>query len=510
MESESTEKVETRSQRRSRTPGLQLRVSAERETNGQVDPTDRPSKTPSVTTITEEISSSQKSKSSPEKPRNVVQTRTVTSDYSSDENAATKQSFTKTTTEKTVTITTRSGTSGETKTTTEQSKSVSEKQSKLSPTKKEIRQNEINRALENSHAAAVIRTSTPKMSSKKQQQQKKTSLTPEELKQHAAYKEYMEAGEYWNKFPKTDYTYSELSSHRRELAPGIVAMPNMSRPGLYKHAERINIMIQRDPTQEAYIRQRYASPSYASFGSFGGNYSQADPYDSGEEQVDLTELSNISTSRSKRFSYYDKSSSSAAAAVRVEEHRSIISRFFLGIVNFFYSSVHTVSRVFNRSEHNMYYTRIEDERGILRKTYSFFNTLLTSIFKKVYLLISSVLFLDTWLLQSSSSDVQQGRRKRKFLLLLLILLPFLLFGGIYLYLDPTPLQSFREHLSNPLLNYDFKLNLPDTEAAKAFAFEKWDSARQFTEYYLDNIKVFSLQAAGEIQKIWQENVNAWF
>lgn len=67
--------------------------------------------------------------------------------------------------------------------------------------------------------------------------------------------------------------------------------------------------------------------------------------------------------------------------------------------------------------------------GFFSKIYHFCNMLVTSVFKKVYLLISSVLFLDTWLLQTSSSDVQQGRRKRKFLLFLLVLLPFLLFGG---------------------------------------------------------------------------------
>lgn len=55
--------------------------------------------------------------------------------------------------------------------------------------------------------------------------------------------------------------------------------------------------------------------------------------------------------------------------------------------------------------------------------------LVTSIFKKVYLLISSVLFMDTWLLQSASGDVPQ--RRRKFLRFLLILLPFLVCGGKY-------------------------------------------------------------------------------
>lgn len=47
-----------------------------------------------------------------------------------------------------------------------------------------------------------------------------------------AYLEYKRAGEYWRNTPKTDYTYSKFSRYRRELAPGVVAMPNMSRRGL--------------------------------------------------------------------------------------------------------------------------------------------------------------------------------------------------------------------------------------------------------------------------------------
>ena len=35
-----------------------------------------------------------------------------------------------------------------------------------------------------------------------------------------------------SKFPKTDYTYSRVSPHRRELAPGVIVMPNMSRRSL--------------------------------------------------------------------------------------------------------------------------------------------------------------------------------------------------------------------------------------------------------------------------------------
>ncbi|XP_026725195.1 uncharacterized protein LOC113492096 isoform X1 [Trichoplusia ni] len=50
--------------------------------------------------------------------------------------------------------------------------------------------------------------------------------------EHLPSRLYKMAREYWNKYPKTDYTYSPLSRDRVELAPGQVAMPNMSRRSL--------------------------------------------------------------------------------------------------------------------------------------------------------------------------------------------------------------------------------------------------------------------------------------
>lgn len=50
--------------------------------------------------------------------------------------------------------------------------------------------------------------------------------------EHLPSRLYKMAREYWNKYPKTDYTYSHLSKDRVELAPGQVAMPNMSRRSL--------------------------------------------------------------------------------------------------------------------------------------------------------------------------------------------------------------------------------------------------------------------------------------
>ncbi|XP_032674723.1 uncharacterized protein LOC116845771 isoform X2 [Odontomachus brunneus] len=49
----------------------------------------------------------------------------------------------------------------------------------------------------------------------------------------SAYEIYKQAGEWWNVFPKTDYTYSQTSQCRYEIAPGVLAMPNMSRRSIH-------------------------------------------------------------------------------------------------------------------------------------------------------------------------------------------------------------------------------------------------------------------------------------
>ncbi|XP_038118161.1 uncharacterized protein LOC6049703 isoform X1 [Culex quinquefasciatus] len=442
---------EPRTRSRSKTPGLlNLRVSVERDLNGSSDKTKPTKKAPTVTTIQEE--------SSPQKAVSVKKTRTVTSDYSSDNTSpevvvSIKKLSADALTEKTSTIITTSTTI-----TTSTSAASKETSKSTTPAIKET-----NKVLEATQTA-ILRTSTPKATSKSSH--KKITLTPEELQRHSAYKEYKDAGEYWNKFPKTDYTYSELSPHRRELAAGMIAMPNMSRPGLSKHAERVSVMIQRNPTQESFIRQRYAISGLA-----GGSFAHSDPYDSGEEQLDLSQLS--AASRSYRNASYQRKTTV------VQEHRSIVSRFFLSIVNVFYGSAHSVSRLFNKSEHNMYYTRIEDERGFIGKISSLFNALLTGIFKKLYLLISTVLFLDTWLLQTSASDVTQGRRKRKFLLWLLILLPFLLFGAFLLADEDQTIvlpASKRATIALSSLGavLPASLNPSDLDAFRANLFQKLD------------------------------------
>lgn len=169
-----------------------------------------------------------------------------------------------------------------------------------------------------------------------------------ETSDHIAYMEYKKAGEYWKTTPKTDYTYSELSPHRRELAPGIVAMPNMSRRSIENHHERINYMIQQDPSQEEYIRRRYEASRFVQ------NRAAAErlAYDSSDE-VDLT--------------YHKRNAGHVYGAAHTEE--SWLLRFITTIV----TSISTVwttvtgggtaNQAQSAYNSSMYHTKMAEERG---------------------------------------------------------------------------------------------------------------------------------------------------
>ncbi|XP_049297692.1 klaroid protein isoform X1 [Anopheles funestus] len=484
--------IDTRRRSRSKTPSMNLRVSSDRELNGsETSPGRKVRKTPTVGMIEEEASPAvQKSVAAAAQGRatTVRTARNVTSDYSSEDispdrarQAATvvaanaqlsktmsqltqssvNTTTTTTTTQQTTVILDGGKEKISTRTVTQTSANANEKDNgttgketlSTSPKKDTDTQKSLSTATTATRstksstgtAAAVIRTSTPKNAAQKLSSAK-VILTPDELQQHAAYKEYLEAGEYWNKYPKTDYTYSELSPHRREVAPGLVAMPNMSRPSLNKHAERVQTMIQRNPEQEAFIRERYTSAR--------SRLIRSNPYDSNDETDELSQSKSIHRQQQR---------------VTIE-HRSIVSRFFLSIVTFCFTCVDSVRNVFRRrEEQHMYYTRIEDERGFFARVSGYVTSFFVNLFKRIYLFISSVLFLDTWLLQTASANTEQqqgGQRKRRFLMFLLLLLPLLLIGA-YLLADEDQTivlpASSRATLALSSLSRILPSNLKDSE-----------------------------------------------
>lgn len=276
----------------------------------------------------------------------------------------------------------------------------------------------------------AIKTSTPILNNKRSQRvSSEVTSSNINIAEHPAYKEYKEAGEYWNKFPKTDYTYSELSPHRRELKDGIVAMPNMSRRSIEKYQNRVEVMIQNNPTEESFLRRKFLSTTNNSFQKRSADLQ----YDSADE-VDVSELRRQLQDRRKPSD-------------------NIINRFFLSIVSYittaYYDTRYRLTRVFYRRNDHYSYTPIQKRKGKPSDRLFLFETLkhlqiipgllqngLESIqkfalhgFSKIYLFVSTMLCLDTWILYTRSEKTIENRRRKRFLLLLLILVPLLLLGG---------------------------------------------------------------------------------
>lgn len=202
---------------------------------------------------------------------------------------------------------------------------------------REANQNESNLLLEHN---AKLRTSTPRASAKDANNSfNNISITNGlNLEDHAAFKEYKEAGEYWNKFPKTDYTYSKLSQQRREVKPGIIAMPNMSRRSLEHHQERVNQMIRQDPAQESFFRSRYEALT-----TLRKRYAADHFYDS-QDETDIA----LGLNGGRSFS---------------ADSRSFLRRLITVITTFFSSTYYRATSIFRREQPpSIYYTRFAEPK----------------------------------------------------------------------------------------------------------------------------------------------------
>lgn len=89
-------------------------------------------------------------------------------------------------------------------------------------------------------------------------------------------------------------------------------------------------------------------------------------------------------------------------------------------------------------------------------------------FSRVYVFLSTILCLDTWLLYTRSDNAVENRKRKRFLLLLLILLPLLLFGG-----ECNSIYSFPFPLSTSISSH------PSTK--------NWNSNRSFHSLFLQEL-----------------------
>ncbi|KAG8221900.1 hypothetical protein J437_LFUL006718 [Ladona fulva] len=248
---------------------------------------------------------------------------------------------------------------------------------------------------------------------------------------------YKESGDWWNVFPKTDYTYSEYSPHRREIAPGIVNMPNMSRPGLRSlDSSSRHEYIQRNAGTPIYDRSKH-STTYSRTGN--------DIRDEKWARVLGAEYAGSQTIRQ------DQSS--------LQVPQTNISWFFTSIIYFFYNvivwsrkSIHSAWSMTGRS--GMFVVIVESAY------LSNFETFPARVLQWLYRLLGYAKFVDTWLLMgwsifdSSSCGVAYDHRSQtswsKIMKLLLITLsPTLLLAGFWAYVQFWDDQGVSNSVSIP-------------------------------------------------------------
>lgn len=329
--------IETRSRSRSKTPALLFGENGDSDKKGL-------KKIPTISLIEEEddIIEVIPQGTRPKRQRRSVKAATI--DTSSDvsiesQKNSQKEAIIKTTTVSSTTTTT-------VKKTTNGSEESSEQASSTTTVTKSSNDEVAESQSLFNNIFNAIKTSTPILSSKRSKRitQDVTSSSIN-VAEHPAYKEYREAGEYWNKYPKTDYTYSELSPHRRELSNGIVAMPNMSRRSLEKYQNRVEVMIQNNPAEESFLRRKFLSNLSTSFQKKSAELQ----YDSADE-VDVSELRRNLQNRRKPAD-------------------NIVSRFFLTIVSYIYTGYfnlkQAVRKTLFKTNDRYTYTPIRKQQGLI-------------------------------------------------------------------------------------------------------------------------------------------------
>ncbi|KAH1016668.1 hypothetical protein HUJ04_007852 [Dendroctonus ponderosae] len=204
---------------------------------------------------------------------------------------------------------------------------------------------------------------------------------------------YRKSGRYWDVYPKTDWTYSQYSKDRVEIAPGVVAMPNMSRKTIHSLDG--------------------SSQDYSSFQSSESLYS-------GNVAHKNTNTDYIgSVFNGSRIEHTNTKLANQSSDDFYIHRRRTTRRSFKEIITLvFFSIFTTISTIFRY----FYKTQI-------------------SIFSRIHRVASTVMLWDTYLLWKTISTNKTRN------LLILCLLPLLIFGGLWL------LPSLGSVIYGTLTNY---------------------------------------------------------
>ncbi|GJQ73432.1 putative Sad1 / UNC-like protein C-terminal [Trypoxylus dichotomus] len=211
----------------------------------------------------------------------------------------------------------------------------------------------------------------------------------------SALKVYKEAGEYWNKYPKTDYTYSRHSKDRFELAPGVIAMPNMSRRSLHSYSSsQGGYTLNKQTNTDSFISEdslNYISATNGSGLKHRSLYSNTEQEDEDEEEKFVIRR-------------------------RLYKQTSVIRRFVQVFITIFTTIFYPVYYVYNKQ-----------------------HSILLWLAKKLHKMSSRLMLFDTWLLRGSNSD------RKLSTIMGLCLFPLLFFAGLHILLANDLTLAFPCH-----------------------------------------------------------------
>ncbi|XP_071443509.1 klaroid protein-like [Hetaerina americana] len=249
---------------------------------------------------------------------------------------------------------------------------------------------------------------------------------------YGAFQLYKRSGDWWNVFPKTDYTYSEYSPHRKEIAPGIVNMPNMSRLGLHNQ----DLM---SPTQNI-MKQSMMQK----FSSYERSKSSSYSVKQGGEQYDRKWARVLGAEYTSNESIRPDNSST--------NDTYILTKMFSVIMTYIVSVTSWISRSTSFLKSDDIYSGYKTENRFSR-------TLQERFIQLIYHVLGYVKFVDTWLLlgwskgiTSSYSTTHGNYYQRLFARLMkvfLLFLPTILIAGCWAYVHIWDDQAVSNSISIP-------------------------------------------------------------
>ncbi|XP_058809022.1 klaroid protein-like isoform X2 [Phymastichus coffea] len=305
----------------------------------------------------------------------------------------------------------------------------------------------------------------------------------------SAYEFYKQQGDYWNKFPKTDYTYSQTSTCRYEVAPGVMAIPNMSRRSLRSDNSFYSSQSSKASSNEdsstmdaSEIRRNLAN-----------SVSQLPQHIRGSSNLGVIKRTYVERSTVRREEYiYDSStdnqinekipsnidsdteldnaivSNHTSSYLRSKNRQSIFNSIVSLTSTFIFTTLHLIT--FNQfkkrnyvSSTSHYYRRYDESKwNIVRRQ-------IVTLMQYMYLSLVKVGLLDSWLLSRASNirNRVQGRRAK---ILWLIFLPLLLTIGcwciphfmsaipLYTKQAITKIEEIAQITESPYIREDFQSN----------------------------------------------------